>query len=396
MFKNYRKKRGAKTIKYLTFLFAVSLGFDRLSNVYFFYTLFFLFSLVSIYLYIKSPYKFKFPFLIKGYFIFAVFAGLSVFWAVSQQLAIEMFIRLLLVSYCMVLVYMTNKKYGTTIYFVKGLIFLVIINFVLLISPISSSLYTEMEGALRYSGTFKNANALAILVIFAIYFYSKLFRLKVFKRVYLLILFAIFAEILIFSTGSRKGLVFGNILLLITIYNSVPKNKKVYYALFFAFLSSILLLSFPQIWESIQQKESFLRISSFLEYFESGDGDGSTRWRFYFMEEAFRIFKENTLIGVGIDNFQTFTGEGLYAHNNYLEILADLGIIGFVIIYSIYFRLFLFLKRKQAFLIDYSLFFIVLAMEMFFVSYYSRPFWISLVFMCSIISSTKQIKSITS
>ena len=80
MFKNYRKKRGAKTIRYLTFLFAVSLGFTRLSNVYFFYAVIGLFVVVSIFLYVKSPYKFKFPVIIKDYFIFAIFAGLSVFW----------------------------------------------------------------------------------------------------------------------------------------------------------------------------------------------------------------------------------------------------------------------------------------------------------------------------
>lgn len=66
--------------------------------------------------------------------------------------------------------------------------------------------------------------------------------------------------------------------------------------------------------------------------------DASVRGRAMLRETAWETFLEHPLYGVGYYSFMYFNSLGYYAHNNYLEILADLGVIGFTIYYCYYFH----------------------------------------------------------
>ena len=62
-----------------------------------------------------------------------------------------------------------------------------------------------------------------------------------------------------------------------------------------------------------------------------------------------KTFIHSPLWGRGLNAFQILygneTGHYAYAHNNYVEILADLGIIGFVLYYSIFWKMLSFIKK---------------------------------------------------
>ena len=67
-------------------------------------------------------------------------------------------------------------------------------------------------------------------------------------------------------------------------------------------------------------------------------GDVSTYERKYYIYKAIELFKSNPIIGYGGNNFRTFMGEisyshVTYSHNNYLEMLSTLGIVGFAFYY---------------------------------------------------------------
>lgn len=66
--------------------------------------------------------------------------------------------------------------------------------------------------------------------------------------------------------------------------------------------------------------------------------DHSMHGRAVLRELAWDTFMKYPILGIGYYNFQFTNSYGLYAHNNYLEILANLGIVGFVTYYSMYFR----------------------------------------------------------
>ena len=381
------KVSSSRLIGTIIFFFALSLGFSRDGNVFIFHFAFGILSIVAFLLYFQSIKKVKIPFLIKGYFLFVLYAGLSVYWAIDQQLAQAMFWRVAAISYLLLLFYLLNEKYDLKTYFVQGLVSLVVLNFVLYFSPLILS--SMIEGSLRYSGTFSNSNELAVVVLFTIFFYTKLRQDNTFTSSPLYYLFLVLSVFLIFTTGSRKGFVFGLLIVFFSILCSRKSRSK------FLFITGYILGGtivgyFAISTGFLGDLETVERLSEFKEFLNGGEGDGSTRWRFYFMQEGIEIFTQNPFFGVGLDNFQTFFGKDLYAHNNYVEILADLGILGFFFLYAIYLYLFIFLKRHKATFMDYLFLFILLALEFFMVSYYMRPFWISLLIFYAMIEDKNQ------
>lgn len=84
----------------------------------------------------------------------------------------------------------------------------------------------------------------------------------------------------------------------------------------------------------------YTRVLSFISDYSSGaeasafgNSYSSRKW---LREQAWTVFLKHPVAGVGIGQFRFYAGAGglsLYAHNNFLEILANTGIIGFCIYY---------------------------------------------------------------
>ena len=99
-----------------------------------------------------------------------------------------------------------------------------------------------------------------------------------------------------------------------------------------------LIMSVPELYAAIG-----VRIESMFNHILSDGGDYSMSLRQLFIEHAKDMFFEKPLFGYGINNFIVKIGQRIgvstYAHNNYYEILADLGIVGFSAFYGYYFYL---------------------------------------------------------
>ena len=68
------------------------------------------------------------------------------------------------------------------------------------------------------------------------------------------------------------------------------------------------------------------------------DVDGSLEERTFYIEKAIDLFKDYPILGYGGNNFVTYMREisyshVAYSHNNYVELLSTLGIVGFTIYY---------------------------------------------------------------
>ena len=76
----------------------------------------------------------------------------------------------------------------------------------------------------------------------------------------------------------------------------------------------------------------------------SGYADYSVRTRASLNELGMKLFSENPILGIGMDcsriPAKNLTGREYYLHNNFIELLADGGVIGFILFYSIYALLF--------------------------------------------------------
>ena len=76
----------------------------------------------------------------------------------------------------------------------------------------------------------------------------------------------------------------------------------------------------------------------------SGTSDSSFNSRHKMIVSGFRWFLQRPLFGYGLDNFRTLYylnyWQSSYAHNNFVELLVDEGIVGTGIYYSMYFYIF--------------------------------------------------------
>ena len=69
--------------------------------------------------------------------------------------------------------------------------------------------------------------------------------------------------------------------------------------------------------------------------------ESSALLRYKYIKLGIDIFKKNPVFGVGMGNARLFVannyGHDSYLHNNYVELLADGGVFGFIIYYYIYY-----------------------------------------------------------
>lgn len=180
-----------------------------------------------------------------------------------------------------------------------------------------------------------NANSIGLYLSFStlavVYFYDKRPNFVVLTPVFLFIP-------IIFLSGSKKAIFL--LLFLITFYlfykrkNIAEKFKNLMIAIFFISLILYILFSVPWAYEILGT-----RIIDFIDSIYSGNL-GQDAIRFDMIKIGIERFKQKPLIGYGLGNYRVFLNEAIgystYSHNNFIELLVSVGLIGFIIYYAIY------------------------------------------------------------
>lgn len=135
-------------------------------------------------------------------------------------------------------------------------------------------------------------------------------------------------------TGTKIAMLlfFVGLTLLIALSNSKKTSIlfNIISAIFILLLSYYMLLNIPFLYHSIG-----LRIELLLNgLLGNSNTDASTSMRMAFALNALEVFYDYPILGIGMDGFRYVNSfEFTYSHNNYLELLSNLGIIGFLIYY---------------------------------------------------------------
>lgn len=76
------------------------------------------------------------------------------------------------------------------------------------------------------------------------------------------------------------------------------------------------------------------RMETLFDFLDGNDtSDDSAKTRMMMMENAFEMFKNKPFFGYGLNTFSWLTKFNTYSHNNYVELLANLGFVGFSVYY---------------------------------------------------------------
>lgn len=193
------------------------------------------------------------------------------------------------------------------------------------------------------------------------------------KRRYLL--FVPFIVILVLASGSKKALI---ILALGTIITYVLKYGLSFRFLVFMsglFIIGILALQLPY-FSSIPK-----RFSVMIQTFLGNDSvDGSTSERMNMISIGLRLFSGKPIFGYGPVNYAInaapFLGRPVYSHNNFIELLVNGGVFGFLLFYFSYFIFFIKAISLKKFTFIFIYLFIMILLDIGQVSYYSKILFI--------------------
>ena len=176
-----------------------------------------------------------------------------------------------------------------------------------------------------------------------------------------------------FSSGSKKVaflLLIGLIFLILSKYG-IRKPFKVLIYSFASLLVGWMFIHLPIFSTILERLESYFSVT----------GNTSDNIRAELIRFGLKLFMENPLLGYGLNNYHLFHWSGVYSHNNYIEVLVSLGIIGFIIYYSIFINSATVLIKKREYLkpIHFLLAFSILSSFVFgygMVQFYSKGIWI--------------------
>ena len=149
-------------------------------------------------------------------------------------------------------------------------------------------------------------------------------------------LYAVTAILFVVSalSGSKKGpviFVVGLAVILIKMSKNTGRLlKNLILAGILTGVIGMLVMKVPVLYNALG-----VRIVQALGQVKGTVLDKSTRDRMLLLQYGMKVFSENPILGVGIDGFKNSPANRIhyYAHNNYVELLADCGILGCVIYY---------------------------------------------------------------
>lgn len=206
-----------------------------------------------------------------------------------------------------------------------------------------------LRSSTRIDSDTMNASTLGVILAYIVlvgFYYGYYYH---WKLVHLLLIPVI---LIIVVSGSKKAILVdvAGILVLLVLANwkkgSATSIIKILFSISIAVVICYFVLKLP-VFSNI-----LTRITrAYTGIVRGYNIDKSTRERMAFIKLGFEIFKEHPLKGIGIDNAKIINaqinGRYAYLHNNYSELLADTGIIGSLLYYSLYFYIFINLFKMR-------------------------------------------------
>ena len=255
--------------------------------------------------------------------VFISYNLLSWFWApntsstlVSMSISI---IQVILIGFIIILYCISNEKVDRLIAFFLVSSLVITIRFFIEI-PIS----WWGQGFRFDKNTIFGSNRTAMVLS-----YSSLILIPYIKKNKYLMLPMLLFSLIAFLMGTKKGV----IVLITGVSSFYLVNRRIRFKNILFFIGTISTIIILILRTEILYNSIGYRFEGFFSLILEGEGDGSTRARLFFIEEAVNIFLANPFFGIGLDGFRYSVSQMTYSHSNYLELLANTGIFGFSIYY---------------------------------------------------------------
>ena len=181
--------------------------------------------------------------------------------------------------------------------------------------------------------------------VLSVLFFAMIYIIRKEKRI-VDILIAILVLLVTFLTGSKHAIIMSVISLIIFIFdNGRFSKKRIILFVVGICLSITIVFSVPFLRKNVGER--FLKLLGTMNIIEY-ENDYSSSQRVKYTAKAIELWKKNPIIGGGYNNVSVNSGFNTYSHNNYIEVLCSVGLIGFIFYYGyIIFLLCRSLKYKE-------------------------------------------------
>lgn len=325
--------------------------------------------------------------IIIAYALFVIFAFATSFWGLGFTDPLFRSAQLFLILINLFLFYNIIKKYNLFNTFLNGILLGAFVNFLLVLGIVPAPFPIIDINGLRYFGTLGNPNTLSLIMVTSML--SSIIYLRKAQEINKIFYYYQYFNILIsvytiFLTVSKKGIFAGLLLLSIFILLNMKKPKNFLKLTFFIGIGVAILLNFVNMDDFFTFYDRIIRrFTSMQVGLSSGNNVGtSTGERMYFIELGLKYFTEKPLFGHGINNFHMIART--YSHNNYVELLFGVGLIGTLIFYFIYLQLLkkVFVMRDNYLRVIFIVYILMLLiLDMAYVSYGSKILLYTLLYL---------------
>ena len=261
--------------------------------------------------------------------LFIIMCLISVVYSINEDLVITKVQTLFLI---LIFIFSLINYIDTDRKFFRVINYFIYSGFIASLYILFSSDFTQLT---RFGSELGNVNAIGLIIGISLLFgIGKI----MYDKNYIRILILVPMIITILLTGSRKSLLLILICFFIVYYfknNDRLTNKiKIFLTGIILFLSSYyVVMEIPLFYQIIGH-----RMENLFSFFtENGTAEVSLNTRSQMISFGFEMFKSNPLWGYGIDNYRMLFGiefyTQAYSHNNFIELLVGVGVIGTLLYY---------------------------------------------------------------
>lgn len=302
--------------------------------------------------YIYTLYKNKKFLKIKSFYITwsiisIIFAMLTLIWAISPRTVFSYLGTLLYIIIANIILYYTlykNKKFVFNL--IKSMIIGALAHGFLLYLTNGFDIYLNNRGGV----TVQNANIISYICCFCFMFSIITIYFKKTKHPKLYCILSIILLIFAILSGSRKTVVYIFVFLAIVLGLYIINNKKIKNKKNIFILLIIITIIGIYAFKNIDFLYNLMgqRIETMISGLLGGKTDGSTKFRLKLINLGIGWFKERPILGYGLNCFKYLIGttqntwagaNGIHAHNNYIELLVNYGLVGTILYYSLYIKI---------------------------------------------------------
>lgn len=319
--------------------------------------------------------------------LFTLFCSLSALWSINVKFSYLAVLTKMMPVYSVTLfIYLYARTYHNLeivlkAFYISAIIFLVYVFSVVDMSMIGEGrLTTAVADSDVAEGL--NSNYIAgrmVIAIYAGYFvFWKIGKSNFFLKLFHLLLCLVMIYVILVS-GSRTSL--GLLILPLFVYFFMKKGSMLIKCLGIAIAIGVfyfVVMKVPYFYDIIGE-----RVEDVFDIANGSDDGNEDVSRLILMQLGLDWFIEKPILGYGINCFRMLSyhspwfSDYFYAHNNYIELMVDVGIIGLIIYYLSYIMIYsnyrkCHLRNNGVGIVVISLLIVMMFSDMFWVGYYNN------------------------